>query len=513
LIPSGRRKPRATASTGRRSFSSRLGIAVLVTAAAWGPAARALDDSVREVGATPHFWKRHGAKFEGDAGIASVIGIVWTGFDIRHPDLMDGAGHTRILAIWDQCQSTGRPSSFGYGSEWTSEDVDGRRAVVPKNDKGTALAVLAAGSGRVTRKLTGVAPEAKLVLVRSTLDPWDIVDAVDYVFRVAARADYPAVVDLSLNTHLSSHDGTDSLDIRLDQLTGPGRIVVAAAGNEGGLGIHAEAVLRSGDAQSLPFDVGATWAHLQDLNKFRVFMVYPEADSVTIGLRDPAGARVFDVPKGSLSWSSGPLATLQLCNGSACDDNASFPGKTIAALELFGFGDEWPLPGVWTLEIEPVRASEGAELDAWMQLPDGGPSARFVNPDEAELVGWPACADSVISVGAYEPAPRWGDGRDMLWPSASPGPLRDGREAIDVVAPGYRIRVPKRNLEIDEWNGTSFAAAHVAGAVALLLSVRPASTPSEIRDELWRRAKPPSDPGPSPESWGHGKLWLGSAAK
>jgi subtilisin family serine protease len=337
------------------------------------------------------------------------------------------------------------------------------------------------------------------------------VDAVDYIFRVAAAAHCPAVVDLSLNTHLSSHDGTDSLDVRLDQLTGPGRIVVAAAGNEGGLGLHAAAALGESCLQTLRFDVSDAGALVADLNNVCVFAVYPESADVTIRLRDPMGAQLLEAVTGATAWRADSLVQLKLCNGTGCEDCANFPGKTIAALQMFGVGDRWRAPGVWTLELEPLHSSNGDRLDAWIQLPTGGPVARFEEPEDAKLVGWPACADSVISVGAYEPAPTWGDGRDTLWPQSSPGPLRNGREVVDLVAPGCRVRVPASRDSTAQWNGTSFAAAYATGAVALLLAAHPNASPAQIREELRRRAKPVA--AGSADRWGHGKLWLGDLVK
>ncbi|MFN8177531.1 MAG: S8 family serine peptidase [bacterium] len=486
-------------------FATRaLSLAFLLAAA---PAAHALDDPLQEIGVTPYCWRRHGTTFEGDTGASVVIGVVWTGFDLYHPDLMAADGRTRVLAVWDQSVTTGGTASFGYGTEWSAAEIDNRRADIRTDDKGTALAVLAAGSGRASPRLTGIAPEAKLVLVRSTLDPWDIVDAVDYIFRVAAAARCPAVVDLSLNTHLSSHDGTDSLDVRLDRLTGPGRILVAAAGNEGGLGIHAAASLGESRVESLRFEVSDSGPLVPDLNNVCVFAAYPESADVTLRVRDSMGVQLLEAAKGATAWRADSVAQLKLCNGLGCEDCADFPGKTIAALQMFGAGDRWRAPGVWTLELEPRHASSGDRLDAWIQLPMGGPAARFEAPEDAKLVGWPACADSVISVGAYEPAPTFGDGREALWPQSSPGPLRDGREAVDLVAPGCRVRVPAGRDSTAQWSGTSFAAAYATGAVALLLGAHPNASPAQIRAELRRRAKPVAA---SADRWGHGKLWMGA---
>ena len=67
-----------------------------------------------------------------------------------------------------------------------------------------------------------------------------IIDGVNYVFQKASQMGRPAVVLLAVSKITGPHDGNDPLDIALDALAGPGKLIVAAAGNYGGLNLHGD---------------------------------------------------------------------------------------------------------------------------------------------------------------------------------------------------------------------------------------------------------------------------------
>ena len=84
---------------------------------------------------------------------------------------------------------------------------------------------------------------------------------------------------------------------------------------------------------------------------------------------------------------------------------------------------------------------------------------------------YPAQFSSVISVAAH-------DGRDPFSLDANPAP------PADFGAPGIDVRVPWLSGSTIVATGNSFAAAHVTGLVARLISKHPQLTPYEIKTVL-----------------------------
>lgn len=91
--------------------------------------------------------------------------------------------------------------------------------------------------------------------------------------------------------------------------------------------------------------------------------------------------------------------------------------------------------------------------------------------------GFPAALETVVAVVSAD-----AEGR------VAAAPWLPQRPAL--AAPGVEILTAAPNRGYDFLSGSSLAAAHVTGAVALLLQQRPRLTPDEVRQILWQTGRP-----------------------
>ncbi len=522
-------------------------------------------------------------EFSGATGKGTIVGIVDSGIDFRHGDFIDDVtGRSRILYLWDhapQAGATGAPPgpvsglTFNYGIECRQEQL-GRSGSCPSRDRdghGTHVAGIAAGDGSGTNRGTplyeyvGVAPEADLIVVRTSLSGMSVVDGVAYIFARAEQLGKPAVVNLSLGTQTGPHDGRQGLSVIMDELSGPGRIIVAAAGNDGSnfgfIGsLHGEATVARGDSGVIEFVMpNYTRGSGSDDDLMVLQAFYSPQDTFSVTLQRPDGSRIelgFNAAVASLGAAGGVLAY----NGTARGDSIlegfeSSSGFSTSSTNYFtAFIGEWldggaaPAVGTWRLIFRKTAGSGNGLVDSYIPF-------AFINTEpffttggtNRRLVQSPADAERVIAVGGYHGFTSWRgfDGEDWslaplaLWPAndllffSSPGPTRDGRLKPEIVAPGVALSSMSRDANFggDERfvspdsahvleAGTSMSAPHVTGAVALMLSVYQHLTPEQAIDALQRGARRDAftnrtftgDPNTSPNaSWGFGKLDVAAA--
>ena len=142
----------------------------------------------------------------GCAGV--VVGVVDSGVDALHADFFDTAtNQTRVTHYWDQNSnvvvSDGLPASVEAHCATNGCDCDPSAV-----GHGTHVATTAAGR-------FGQCPGAQIIAVATTMFTDAIVDGVNWIFQMAAGT--PAVINLSLGGHFGPHDGTDIMDIGLDE--------------------------------------------------------------------------------------------------------------------------------------------------------------------------------------------------------------------------------------------------------------------------------------------------------
>ena len=184
-------------------------------------------------------------------GKGILVGVIDTEFDTHHPAFLDQDGNTRFIALWDQNASAPkRQNRFGYGEIKYQKELqnDSLFGLVENHVHGTMMASIVAGSER-TYNYYGMAPDAMLAAVIYSTRIENISDGISWIFSLADSLNVPCVINLSIGISYGPHDGTSLFDRFVDSVSGPGRIVVGAAGNDYHRMTHLEFKLAPNDSQ------------------------------------------------------------------------------------------------------------------------------------------------------------------------------------------------------------------------------------------------------------------------
>ncbi|WP_075769806.1 S8 family serine peptidase [Aerophototrophica crusticola] len=407
-------------------------------------------------------------------GKGVIIGIVDSGIDGRHP-MFDG----RIEAVWDQTIPGITVAEGDYGHELTGHAISKAR---DENGHGTHVAGIAAGAHL---QYQGVAPEAKLVIVKTDFQNAHIADGIRYIFRVAKSLGMPAVVNLSLGGHFDAHDGTDALSELINDVSGPGRLVCCAAGNEGDDDIHALTELRGHSPDAIQFRLqsnGNTPAEAV-LNCW-----YGGSEPLELAIESPIGQVT---PWFSADTSATGVETLYLAANRIIIDGRRDIANGDYQVLISILPSSIQLGTVWRLHLRN-RSSANVKVHMWAMADEGNVTFRPPHAYDGFKIGSPGSASSAITVASITSRDSWTDITNTrrssamplgaISPYSSPGPLRNGKLKPDLAAPGaFLISAMSAqsganvddSYKIDTYlranAGTSMACPVITGLCGLLL--------------------------------------------
>ncbi len=415
-------------------------------------------------------------------GDSVIIGIVDSGIDPKHRSFKD-----RILRIWDQTLSGSGVPEGPYGLELV-ENIESSRDTV---GHGTHVAGTAAGSNN-NNLFDGIAPQSQLLIVKTDLEDAHIADGVRYIFRIANEMGKPCVCNLSLGGHHDPHDGTDDLSRIIDEVSGPGRIVCCAAGNEGDSDIHSRKNILQNTTIPIKFRVPPIFGdYILFINCW-----YSGKDQYDIAIRSPTG---FTTPFQAVNLDNDPME-YALPEGRVAiltpppNDRNSDHNILIIFDNTTGFNRI--KEGIWQILVKGknVITPNGGNFDAWIN--DSTESIFFFGDSVSDTIkiGSPGCAVSAITVGSFTTKVKWtssnGVNQEMQFDEneisefSNEGPLRHGQNKPDLLAPGAMICsalsrdsiVKPEYIVDDEYRimaGTSMATPVITGIVALMLEKEP----------------------------------------
>jgi subtilisin family serine protease len=433
---------------------------------------------------------------ESATGRGIVVGAVDWGFDFAHPDFRHRDGTTRILALWDQ-RGGKRPDSpkpFGYGVVHDREAIN--RALKEKDpyqalhyhpadadtgigSHGTHVVSIAAGTGG-ERRPEGIAPEADLVLVHNA--PFDeeesgklgdsvtLLEGLDFIARTAG--DRPWVVNTSLGRHGEQHDGSTLIEQGFDAaVTGaPGRAICMSAGNYFDKRIHASGQLRPTQSRTFVWEINQG-PNPTDNNQLEVW--YSWQDKFEAAVRSPDGSIVTRAKIGDRA---------KLMVGGKEVGNVYHRGQEPNNLDnhiVIFLYKEAPA-GAWEVTLIGDDVIDG-RFHAWIEREVACPRCqshfRAQDADPRSTTGTICNGRRTIAVGAFDNH----DPEQRLGHFSSAGPSRDGRLKPDLCAPGVSVlaarSTPRDNHDgvslVTRMSGTSMAAPHVTGTVALMFQAAP----------------------------------------
>ncbi len=482
----------------------------------------------------------------GISGKGVIVAILDRGIDWQHPDFINSNGTTRIKWLLDMsgqnwCDA-GNPAPAEYTAAQINAALAGGTAVNSRDavGHGTVTTGLAAGNGRAfaAGKYAGLAPDADLIIVKMTSEgapahngqpaeqPFNacISQALVWLDTKIKLLNEPAVTLIDSGVQWGPIDGTSAVSRQIDSVFGsntPGRIYVAAAGDDGGNLNHSGA----------NFDTTGTAVMLQ---KAAIDTVYGQIwysgshpASITIAFAD--GAKAGPVGPGSSASNAG-ITIFQYEPGQEFYPWTSTSGDRAVWYQIVGHS------GSGTLTVQGLDPGTG-HFDAY----SGGSLTFHDLGVPGRLSDYAATRSAVVS-GCYVLRDSWVDingnpeswtaegSAAQLWTHSSGGPTRDGRSpGVDVTTPGensFAAYAPEsywatfKFNEIEDgggWYGrhgaTSASAPITVGATALLLQLDPKLTANQLKTVLQTTSRTDGFTGSVPNNnWGYGKLDVLAAA-
>lgn len=486
-------------------------------------------------------------------GKGVVLGIMDVGFDLTHPNFFNSdATQYRIGAFWDQLDKDTIGSEFPVGRDYCGYDTVLARKHSTDGlieTHGTHTLGIAAGAGFGSR-YRGMAFESDICVVNNavgsnaklidSLDLYKYTTAVDalgfkYIFDYADSKGKPCVASFS-EGYVVGMDSEDSLFCDyLNGLIGPGRIIIASAGNESVKYSYFSKPPGRPEAGTF-ICAGSNTAYMLAQSdapfKLRMKPYDTTIQPVVYDSRNPA----LD----SLSYyvSEDSVSIISFRYPSA------FSKDTLYYIMLT---TPFPLNGSVPMAVvaEGENANVAVRTFSSSYFVNGQADDRWSDAEISHNVHAPACFPGIIAVGStihrtgftnykgqYKDYTQQGR-NDGVWSAySSVGPTMDGRIKPDVAAPGNNVISSYSSYYIEAnpdandvnsnvehfshngrmyaWNantGTSMATPVVAGAVALWLQANPNLSPSDVMSIISKTSRKPEDGIDYPNNkYGYGEI-------
>lgn len=393
---------------------------------------------------------------EGFEGNGIKIAIIDTGIDYNHPDLFGFGPNGKVVGGYDF--------------------VDNDEQPMDTNGHGTEVAGIIAADGN----LKGVSPKAKLLAYRVSATGESV--SSEFIVSAVHRA-IKEKVDI-INLSLGVNKTNEELDRAVSEAVKNGIVVVTAAGNSGPgiqtIGSPAESI-----------DVITVGASYNNITSSIVSTLEIEKKQYEV------------IPMRGTTPLSGPIIEKVVFGGYGRNSDLKNVNVKNSIL-LVERGSDVKDEKVFFSEKEYNAAQSGAKAVIVYNNEPGIFFGELVHPDlgikyKSRIPALSMSRDDGLALKAilqnetianlnvfYHP--------DFVTPFSSRGPVSPFYIKPDMVAPGVFVNSTTIENRYNLTSGTSFAAPHVSGAVAILLQKNPDLEPSEISSLLSSTSDPVSNP-------------------
>jgi subtilisin family serine protease len=383
----------------------------------------------------------------------------------------------------------------------TEEDDDGH---------GTGVAGLMLGGTYGVQKIHGIAPDAELV-----------VSAINYDYTPRFVRNFPELIqflkDEKINILLFEDgewmwefmDGSSPEEEMVNQIARDGITVIGGAGNMSTGNMIEIDTLKAGKTQTFTANCTGKPEEIAKVNNGVFFSYLWNTDAnLSFTIESPDGKTSDELTTGS---GVVKLGIFNVYYGKDVSSKGTSMFKIACSRQDSGI-----VKGKWKINVTSntemvLRAYIVDVTQSWAG------NSRWINSaniTDASNICFPSTADSCMAIGAFAVNVGWMEAVGDLATYSSKGINIDGKLGIDITAPGHSTFSTMKNNGWQIFNGTSAAAPHVVGTVALLLQYNPSLTHAQIRQILRNSAVSDKFTGsvPNPD-WGYGKLNIESAIK
>ena len=376
---------------------------------------------------------------------------------------------------------------------------------------GTSVSGIVLGGHKGYERMCGIAPDAEMVMAN-----------INYDYTPRFVRNFPDLVkflrDEKINILLFEDgewmwefmDGSTEEEQISDQMARDGITVIGGGGNLASGNMHMKDNIKGGTPVTYTFSSPAEAEGKKNDGVFASFLWKAPKDKISFTIETPEGKTTKELSTGSSFFNLGKFNIYY-------SRDVSSKGTVLFKL-AFSKKDSSSVDGNWKVN---VNSDKDVTIDGFLvdvtQSWSGSTHWTDKNKISDEMtVTFPSTSDSILAIGAYVVNFPWlkDEKTGMLCSYSGRGYNIDGKMGIDICAPGHSTFTvgPENSYVI--FSGTSSAAPHVVGTVALLLQYDPTLTHAQIKNILHATATSDSYATGLPNTnWGWGKLDMEGAIK